>query len=39
MVGGPDYTAAREMTFLELLHSTSVPAPVLLGADIDGDEC
>ena len=35
----PDYTAAREMTILELLHSTPVPAPVLIGADIDGDEC
>ena len=35
----PDYTAAREMTILELLRPTPVPAPVLVGADIDGDEC
>ena len=35
----PDYTAAREMTILELLHSTPVPAPVLIGADLVGDEC
>ena len=35
----PDYTAAREMTILELLHSTPVPAPVLVGADIDGALC
>jgi aminoglycoside phosphotransferase (APT) family kinase protein len=35
----PDYTASREMTILELLRPTPVPAPVLVGADIDGDEC
>ena len=35
----PDYTGAREMTILELLLSIPVPAPVLIGADIDGDEC
>jgi hypothetical protein len=35
----PDYTAAREMTILELLRPTPVPAPVLVGADIDGVEC
>jgi aminoglycoside phosphotransferase (APT) family kinase protein len=35
----PDYTATREMTILELLRPTPVPAPVLVGADIDGDEC
>jgi aminoglycoside phosphotransferase (APT) family kinase protein len=35
----PDYTAAREMTILELLRPTPVPAPVLVGADIEGDEC
>ena len=35
----PDYTAAREMTILELLRPTPVPASVLVGADIDGDEC
>ena len=27
------------MTILELLRPTPVPAPVLVGADIDGDEC
>jgi aminoglycoside phosphotransferase (APT) family kinase protein len=35
----PDYAAAREMTILELLRPTPVPAPALVGADIDGDEC
>ena len=35
----PDYTAAREMTILELLRPTPVPAPVLVGGDIEGDEC
>jgi hypothetical protein len=34
----PAYTAAREMTILEL-RPTPVPAPVLVGADIEGDEC
>jgi aminoglycoside phosphotransferase (APT) family kinase protein len=35
----PDYTASREMTILDLLRPTPVPAPVLVGADIDGVEC
>jgi aminoglycoside phosphotransferase (APT) family kinase protein len=35
----PDYTASREMTILDLLRPTPVPAPVLVGADIEGDEC
>ncbi len=35
----PDYTASREMTILELLRPTPVPAPVLVGADIEGTEC
>jgi aminoglycoside phosphotransferase (APT) family kinase protein len=34
----PDYTAAREMTILELLRPTPVPAPVLVGADLEGVE-
>jgi hypothetical protein len=35
----PEYPAAPEMTILELLRPTPVPAPVLVGADIEGDEC
>lgn len=35
----PDYNASREMTILDLLRPTPVPAPVLVGADLDGDEC
>jgi hypothetical protein len=35
----PRLHRSPEMTILELLRPTPVPAPVLVGADIDGDEC
>jgi aminoglycoside phosphotransferase (APT) family kinase protein len=38
-VDDPDYTAEREVHVLELLHTTPVPAPVVIAADPTAECC